>query len=105
MNKVRTDESVYWDRYSDALYDVTSQLDSMRKRISWICDRADGFKRQTGSERREELVKSVRDELSDVCNVAYRDALDIIAKLDAMVGMEIEAEGIIKRMEENNDES
>ena len=101
MNKVRTDESVYWDRYSDALHDVVVVLNTMRNRMAWISEKTDSFKLQRGSDRRASTVEVVRGELRDVCNRNYRDAVDALNKLDAMVGMEMDAE-TIKRMEEGN---
>ena len=101
MNEVRTDETVYWDRYSDALHDVVVALNTMRNRMAWISEKTDSFKLQRGSDRRASTVQVVRDELRDVCNRNYRDAVDALSKLDAMVGMEMDAE-TIKRMEEGN---
>lgn len=101
-DKVRTDESIFWDQYSEVHHDVTSQLDKMLKRLAWVCDQADSFKRMRGSSKREEAINTTRDELSDICNRDYRDALDAIAKLTAMVGMEIESYKMVQRMEEDN---
>jgi hypothetical protein len=67
--------------------------------MAWISERSDGFKVQRGSERRAETIQTVRDELHDVCNKNYRDAVDALSKLEAMVGMEIRNEALIERME------
>ena len=101
-DKVRTDESIFWDQYSDALHDVTSQLDKMHNRLAWVSDQAESFKRMRGSAKREEAINTTREVLSEICNRDYRDALDAIAKLTAMVGMEIESYKMVQRMEEDN---
>lgn len=105
MDNVRTDESVYRDLYSDALHDLVVQLNTMRNRMAWISEKADAFKLQRGSDRRAETIQTVRDELRDVCNRNYRDAVDAICKLEAMVGMEMESHKMIQRMEEGNESS
>lgn len=102
MDKVRTDETVYWNLYSYALHDVTVQLNTMRNRMAWISEQTNGFKLQRGAERRAETINTVRDELRDVCNKNYRDAVDALSKLEAMVGMEIHNEALIERMENEN---
>lgn len=101
MDNARTDESVYWDQYSVALHDVTSQLDKMHKQFTWLVDQAGGFKRMNSSAKREEAINTTREVLSEICNRDYRDALDAIYKLTAMVGMEIESYKMIQRMEES----
>lgn len=99
MDKVQTETSVYADLYSDALHDLTVQLNTMRNRLAWIQDESNGFKRARGSERRAEVVKRVREELRDVCDRNYRDAFDALSKLEAMVGIEAQADTVIEAME------
>lgn len=99
-DNVRTDETAYWELYSDALHDVTVQLNTMRNRLAWISERSAGFKLQRSAEHRAETVTTVRTELRDVCNRTYRDALDALSKLEAMVGMEIESQKVIAKAED-----